>query len=237
MIIVSCIIPFFNEKDRIQKVLEDIVKAKTIDEIICVDDGSTDGGLVQIQNKFPEIKTIRISKNIGKADAVKHGLKLARGKYILLVDGDLRDLDHNEVENALQEIINNETIDMIVLRRVRTSPLIKLIRSDILASGERIIRKTDIENVLNNQKLLPRNYELEFAINKYMLDNLRNVFWMPLSARNTYKTWKMNLFRAVYETAAESVEIVHFIGLKDYAKQLLFFCKNSLDDRLDVSTR
>ncbi|WP_457617689.1 glycosyltransferase family 2 protein [Lutibacter sp.] len=60
-------------------------------EIICVDDGSTDGSLAILQEyaqKDNRIKVIAKPKNEGLAVARNEALALATGKYITFVDGD-----------------------------------------------------------------------------------------------------------------------------------------------------
>ena len=86
---VSCIIPFHNENARIDFVLEVLTQSKNIDEIICVNDASTDGGEKNLLKKFPSIRLIHTKTNSGKSHAIKLGLDKAIGSYILLMDADL----------------------------------------------------------------------------------------------------------------------------------------------------
>lgn len=64
---ISCIIPIYNEKKRVCNILSVVTKINNIDEIICVDDASTDGTVNKIKSKFPTIKIIQHKKNYGKA--------------------------------------------------------------------------------------------------------------------------------------------------------------------------
>src|SRR5579862_6031753 len=108
----TCLIPFFNERNRILKVLDEVVKIKGIDEILLIDDGSTDGTAEQVKKHFPNLTIIHNSKNLGKTEAVISGLKKAKGEYILLLDADLKHLIHQEIENALAVVKRNSDIDM-----------------------------------------------------------------------------------------------------------------------------
>ena len=71
----TCIIPFYNESDRILKVLDGVVKINGINEIICVDDGSTDNTSKLIRKRYPRITIISNPKNLGKTDAVNQALQ------------------------------------------------------------------------------------------------------------------------------------------------------------------
>lgn len=221
---VSCIIPFFNEGERIGKVLDQVVKIKSIDEIICVDDGSTDEASEFVKKQYPKIKIIVNPKNSGKTGAIKAGLNTAKGEYVLLLDADLRDFDYREVERAVHKMLEKH-VDMIILRRIYALLTLKLVRGDILISGDRILKKTMLEKIL--QKPVKR-FQLEFAINQYMFDNKKHVYWMPSSARNTYKFNKYGYLRGWFEMIAVSIDIISYLGMRDYLRQVLFFCRKEL---------
>lgn len=222
----TCLIPFFNERERILKVLDRVVKIKAIDEILCVDDGSTDGTAELVKKHYPNVKVISNPKNLGKTEAVKIGLQQAKGNYILLLDADLRNLNSSEIKNAVVNIKRDNTIDMIVLRRLNAPFFIRLVRGDILVSGERILGTVDLQNVLED--LEPKGYQLEFAINKWMIVNNKKVYWMPSSALNTYPTTKIGFIEGLKKSISMNTNILRYLGLKDYFKQVLFFCRKRL---------
>lgn len=90
--ILSIIIPVFNEERTIQEILKKVslVKLPSLvkKEIIVVDDRSTDN-TKSIVKSITGIKKIFHLKNLGKGEAVKTGLKVATGEIILIQDGDL----------------------------------------------------------------------------------------------------------------------------------------------------
>ncbi|MDP4011932.1 MAG: glycosyltransferase, partial [Candidatus Roizmanbacteria bacterium] len=113
---VSCIIPFYNENARIDLVLEVLTQSKNIDEIICVNDASTDGGEKNLLKKFSSIHLIHAKTNIGKSHAIKLGLDKAIGSYILLMDADLLKLKHAEIDTIIAYMKNHPSVDMLLLK-------------------------------------------------------------------------------------------------------------------------
>ena len=98
MTTLSIIVPMYNEEEgaeiffsRMNTVLETI----ELDwEIICVNDGSTDGTLAKLKEyskKDERIKIVDLSRNFGKELALTAGLDHAKGDVIIPIDADLQD--------------------------------------------------------------------------------------------------------------------------------------------------
>jgi glycosyltransferase involved in cell wall biosynthesis len=134
---ITCIIPFFNERERISKVLDGVIKIKGLDEILLVDDGSTDRSVELVRKHYPKLTIIRNSKNLGKTEAIAVGLKRTISTHVLLLDADLQNFQYKEVEKAVFAVKNNPTVDMIILKRNNK----RLFRANTLISGERILQK------------------------------------------------------------------------------------------------
>jgi glycosyltransferase involved in cell wall biosynthesis len=220
----TCIIPFFNERDRILKVLDAVVNIKEIDEIICANDGSTDGTAEIVKQHYPHLLIVHNKKNLGKTAAVKAALQRAKGTHILLLDADLQNLQSKGIENAISAIKKDKTIDMIILRRVNAQFIVKNRFFDVLLCGQRVVKKDDLLKTLSLYK--PKGYELEIALNQYMLDKHKNVYWMPLYFVNTWSTKKMGVIKGIYKMFHMSFGVsIGYVGLYNTLKQLLFFCR------------
>lgn len=96
-LLVSLVIPFYNEEEQIRFTVETVVpimeSLETDYEIIAVDDGSTDRTweiLEQLCALHPKLKGLRFSRNFGKEAAISAGLAEARGDAAILMDGDLQ---------------------------------------------------------------------------------------------------------------------------------------------------
>jgi len=86
----SCIIPAYNEAPRIRAVLETVLGVPELEEVIVVDDCSTDETLAVIRSfTSPKLYVIALEKNVGKTQAVFAGLKKAQGEYIVMIDSDI----------------------------------------------------------------------------------------------------------------------------------------------------
>ncbi|MEX2028018.1 MAG: glycosyltransferase [Candidatus Curtissbacteria bacterium] len=72
---VTCIIPFYNENLQLIKELQILLKVRNIDQIICIDDGSTNNTAHWIKQKSLPVTLVKFKTNKGKAQAVAAGLK------------------------------------------------------------------------------------------------------------------------------------------------------------------
>ena len=108
-IILSVIVPCFNEISTLEEVIENILKSPVNPkEIIIVDDFSTDGSreyLKILKNK--KIRTIFHKKNLGKGAALASGINLAKGDIVIIQDADL-EYDPNEYPIVLGPILSGK---------------------------------------------------------------------------------------------------------------------------------
>lgn len=219
----DCIIPFYNEGSRVFYVVESALKVKNLSNIIVVDDGSTDKtSYITLKTKFPQVTSLRLENNAGKAAAIKEGLRYTTSSYVLLLDGDLSNLNVNELDEAISKIISNPDIDLIILRRSKDRTSFAWIRQDIVTSGQRILKRRDLENIYTNY---PSGYQLEWAMNSYMIKNGKKVYWMPFSIHNLWRHQKHGL-RAGWKTYWTATVANLRVGVPNLIWQTLFFCRN-----------
>lgn len=223
---ISCIIPFWNEGRNIFEVLNEISKVNNLSEIICVDDASQDCNYELIPLKFPGVRVVRLKENRGKTGAIREGLRKATGEYVLLLDADLRNLRHDEIEKAVQAFRKAEKLDMLILRRINAIFIIRLYRADVLFTGERILRKKDLETILDGSDI--RGWQLESAINTWMFINNKNVFWMPSSAVNRHKYMKWGVIKGFTLDLKTYADMISATGFNNIVRQIMFFAKNEL---------
>ena len=128
---ISVVVPIYNEVElvddlyaRLIKVLQNITSDF---EIICVDDGSTDGSLdrlIDYHKKDNRFKVLILSKNFGHQAAYTAGLKYAKGDFVAMMDGDLQ--DPPELLALMYEKLQNASLDVVYGKRIkRDEPIIK----------------------------------------------------------------------------------------------------------------
>ncbi len=221
---VSVIIPFYNEEPRIIHVLRVLTQVPHIDQIICVDDGSTDNGARLVKLIYPDVEVVQLSHNQGKTEAIAQGFKRVVNDYVLLFDADLQDVRVHEVETGVHAMMCNPMIDMLIFR-LNDPDLWSTIRSDIVLSGNRLLKRKDLEQIL---ALRPDRYQIEFMTNKYMIQYNKQVFWAASSAMQTFKVEKFGLFEGAVREIEMSMNIFSRYSVLDYVKQMLFFCTDEV---------
>ncbi len=92
MILVSVVMTTYNRADMLKESVESILgQTHSHLELLIIDDGSTDKTsqvVAEYTKRDSRVKYYRLSENIGVCRARMHGIKLAKGEYIALMDDD-----------------------------------------------------------------------------------------------------------------------------------------------------
>ncbi len=108
-LVLSVVIPCYNEKDTIEIALERVRNCGLKTEIIVVDDGSTDGTRELLQGELRErIDKILFHKvNMGKGRALRTGFQAATGDLVIVQDADL-EYDPKDFQRLVEPFIYGE---------------------------------------------------------------------------------------------------------------------------------
>jgi glycosyltransferase involved in cell wall biosynthesis len=101
----SVIIPVYNEVKTIHEIIKRVQATGLVDEILAIDDGSTDGSrdILAELDHTDTVKVIYHEKNQGKGKAVRTGIENASGDLILIQDADL-EYDPREYASLLKPV-------------------------------------------------------------------------------------------------------------------------------------
>lgn len=106
----SIIIVSYNTKKLLQDCMSSIYSSQdNLDkEPIVVDNGSKDGSISMVKNKFPKVKLIETGENLGFAKANNIGVKNAKGNYVILLNSDTI-LETDTFQKLLDSVKNNRS--------------------------------------------------------------------------------------------------------------------------------
>jgi glycosyltransferase involved in cell wall biosynthesis len=107
----SIVVPAKDEEESLPILVQAIVDAcagggLTLNDIVLVDDGSTDGTwtvMTRLAETWPMVRAIRLRRNFGKATALSAGIESATGTIIITMDADLQD-DPKEIPRFVEQV-------------------------------------------------------------------------------------------------------------------------------------
>jgi glycosyltransferase involved in cell wall biosynthesis len=193
----SVIIPIYNEISSIRKILERVQATKLAEEIILIDDGSTDGTrdfLTSLEGT-PGIRVIFHPQNQGKGAAVRSGISAATCKVVLIQDADL-EYDPRDYP-ALLKPIEEGRADVVYGSRFlggprRVTMFWHMLANKILTLTTNLLYDTiltDMEtgykvfrrDILQNIKLRANRFDFEPEFTAKILKQRVRIFEVPIS--------------------------------------------------------
>lgn len=199
----SIIVPVYNIKDYIERCIHSVLNQTYANfELILVDDGSSDGSesvCDYYATKYSNIKVIH-QTNAGLSSARNTALKIARGNYIIFLDG-----DDFWIENTLLQEINvrieRENVDLVAFGGKEyycENDGDKFKQLKVVFDKECVITTEEyIKSSLKKNELYPW-YAWLYAIRRDILVNHKFEFPEGRYYEDVYAVWRMlNLTRSV----------------------------------------
>jgi glycosyltransferase involved in cell wall biosynthesis len=121
---ISVVIPCYNEKNTIREIVARIRAAPLVpDEIIVVDDASTDGTSEVLRGEVEPLVSavVRHERNQGKGAALRTGFARVSGDVVLIQDADL-EYDPREYPKLLQPILDGRADAVFGSRFIGSEP-------------------------------------------------------------------------------------------------------------------
>ena len=193
----SVIIPVYNEVESIREIVRRVQKVRLANEIVIVDDGSTDGTrdlLAELDGRR-SVRVIFHEQNQGKGSAVRTGISNARGDVLLIQDADL-EYDPQDYPSLLKPITEG-VADVVYGSRFlggprRVTMFWHMIANQLLTLTTNILYDTilsDMETgykvfrreVLNGITLRAKRFDFEPEFTAKMLKRHLRIFEVPIT--------------------------------------------------------
>ena len=220
---ISLIIPCFNERNSIEKTIEEanFLLGKVLYEIIVVDDGSFDGTSEILKNR-PDIKLLRNPYNKGYGFSIKKGIIAATGDIVAITDAD----GTYPIESILLMVKKlEEGYDMVIGKRENLKnldPVIKRLSRfffKILAefvAGEKILDTNSGLRVFRRnviaKYMMDTSSGFSFSLSTtliFILEGL-SVYYYPIEYKQRIGKSKIKYFRDILRSAQILIETIAF---------------------------
>ncbi len=160
----AIIISAYNEASRIGAVIEAALASLEADEVIIVDDGSSDG-TAETAAAYP-VKVIHRSRNVGKGGAMVAGMRATDADVLVFIDADLTGLAGAHLDALIKPLRDDPDLEMTAGRfvggRLATNLSQKLMPS---INSQRAIRRAVMDKVPDFRG---SRYGVETVINDYV---------------------------------------------------------------------
>jgi len=201
---ISVIVPAYNEDKTVEDIIKALIASKHIDEIICVNDGSTDKTEEILEKYKQTITVINLRENKGKGNALAVGIKQAKGDIVVFLDADLISLSDKHVKALITPLLNKEYKAVMGYMVDKTG--VSIFKE---ITGQRAYFKKDLLPYLD--EISETRFGVEMFLNG-LFENKDTKKFILRDLQSLQKFQKQTPDVAVKEYIKEGIEILKVIG-------------------------
>jgi glycosyltransferase involved in cell wall biosynthesis len=194
----TVVMPVYNERATVEAILQRVEQTGLANEIILVDDGSTDGTraiLERIASQHPALKVLLHERNRGKGAAIQTGIRAATQDLVLIQDADL-EYDPRDYPALLAPILEGKA-DVVFGSRFlggprRTTMFWHMVANQLLTFMTNILYNSILSDMETGYKLFRREilqaiplrcrrFDFEPEVTAKLLKRRIRVFEVPIS--------------------------------------------------------
>jgi glycosyltransferase involved in cell wall biosynthesis len=156
----TVIIPIYNEEAFLKRCLDSIPIRDDV-EVICIDDGSTDGSRAILKSYGDRFKVILHKENRGVSAARNEGINYASGKYLTFLDSD-------------DEMNGGQLVKIVSMLNITEIPIIQINHLRCHEDGCKLVAKFSAPRGFYGLKNLPAKWAPvwnKFYLRKFVEDN------------------------------------------------------------------
>ncbi len=209
---VTAIVCAYNEENTIGNVVRALLASPLLDDIIVVDDGSSDrtSDKVALYQTEPRVRLIRLEENRGKGYAMSEGILHSHSEVLVFVDADLLNLTPAYIAQYVDPLLRGEA-DMVIGYPVRESDVVEEVDPIRTLSGERALWRQDIMPLL--PALRDSRFGVETLINLYYRAQGKRILYVPLRGLiHPIKLEKTTPWNAAWLYTREAAEIAQALA-------------------------
>ncbi len=165
MILLSLIIPCYNEQEALQPFMEELSRVLPVlgddvkAEVLMVNDGSSDNTLEvmrELEKSYECVRYLSFSRNFGKESAMLAGFAAAKGDYVAVMDADLQ--DPPALLPDMLRAVREEGYDCAGTRRItrKGEPPIRSLFARMFYRLMNVLSRTQLVDGARDYKLLSR---------------------------------------------------------------------------------
>lgn len=211
--IISFVSPVYKAEKILDKLVDEIQKTMLVldksYEIILIDDRSPDKSwdvMKAISHKFPEVKSVRLSRNFGQHPAIMAGLTLAKGEWVVVLDCDLQD-QPKEVLKLYNKA--QEGFDVVLAKRKnRQDSFFKKMNSKLFSIIYSYLTETKFDSSIANFGIYNKKVIVEVVkMNDYIKSFPLFISWVG------YNTTSIEVEHAKRQEGSSSYSLSKLISL------------------------